>query len=101
MKLFKIFTKKEKSKPVPMSVITTVERPVQKVNKLSDEERKKLNDEFLKRKQEEEKINPYFIQEISDRLYGPDADSYIKALIELNSNFRPRKGRSGPQIYRD
>ena len=101
MKLKSIFTKKEKSTPSPMSVITTVPRPKQVVNKLSDEEIKRMNDDFFNRKKQEEKISPYFIQEISDRLYGPDSDDYINALNELNSKFRPRVGRTGPQIYRD
>lgn len=101
MMLKKIFTKKEKTGLKPMGVITTIERPKQDVNRLTDEERQKMNDEFFKRKQQSERVNPYFIQEISDRLYGPDADDYIKALVELNSKFRPRIGRTGPQIYRD
>jgi hypothetical protein len=94
-----IFSKTEKNVTKPMGVITTVQRPEQKVNKLSDEQIKKMNDDFAKSK--EEKLSPYFIQEISDRLYGPDADAYIKAIIELNSKFEPRQGRTGPQIYRD
>ena len=101
MDLTKLFSKKEKTELKPMSVITAVPRPVQKVNKLSDEQIKKMNEEFYKRKRDSEKLSPYFVQEISDRLYGPDADEYIKALIELNSKFEPRKGRSGPEIYRD
>lgn len=97
----KLFSKTESQVVKPMSVITTVPRPKQPINKLSDEERKKMNDDYLKRKQESEKLNPYFIQEISDRLYGPDSDEYIKELIRINSKFKPRNGRTGPQIYRD
>lgn len=97
----KLFSKSNSQVIKPMGVINTVPRPEQPVNKLSDEERKKMNDDYLKRKQESEKLNPYFIQEISDRLYGPDADDYIKELIRINSKFKPRKGRTGPEIYRD
>jgi hypothetical protein len=97
----KIFSKTEKSVVKPMGVITTVQRPEQAVNRLSDEQRKKMNDEFIKNKEAEQKLSPYFIQEISDRLYGPDSDEYIKAINQLNSKFKPRNGRTGPQIYRD
>lgn len=98
--LKKIFSKTEKSITMPMSVITTVERPIQPVNRLSDDERNRLHENYLKENQIK-KIDPYFIQEISDRLYGPDSDEYIKAIIDLNSKFEPRRGRTGPQIYRD
>lgn len=97
----KLFSKSDSQLTKPMATITTVPRPEQPINKLSDEERKKMNDEYFKKKQESEKLNPYFIQEISDRLYGPDSDEYIKELIRINSKFKPRKGRTGPQIYRD
>ncbi len=49
----------------------------------------------------EPKIDPYFIQEISDRLYGPDSIEYVKELIELNKRFRPRGGRVGNQFYEE
>ena len=84
-----------------MSVITTVPRPIQKVNKLSDGERRKMSDEYKERQISAEKLSPYFLQEISDRLYGPDSDAYIQALKELNLKFKSRGGRTGPQIYRD
>jgi hypothetical protein len=44
------------------------------------------------------KVDSYFIQEISDRLYGPDSEEYMKAITELNKNFRPRGGRFGSQF---
>jgi len=97
----KLFSKTKNRVTKPMGVITTVPRPEQSVNKLSDEERKRMNDEYVIRKQADEKLSPYFIQEISDRLYGPDSDEYIKEITNINSRFRPRQGRTGPQIYRD
>jgi len=45
------------------------------------------------------KVDSDFMQEISDRLYGPDSEEYIKALKELNVSFRPRQGRYGSQLY--
>lgn len=44
------------------------------------------------------RVDSYFIQEISDRLYGPDSEEYMKAIAELNNNFRPRSGRYGSQF---
>jgi len=45
------------------------------------------------------KVDPYFLQEISDRLFGPDGEEYQNAIIELNKKFRPRAGRFGNQFY--
>lgn len=45
------------------------------------------------------KVDAYLLQEISDRLFGPDAEQYIDAIIELNKTFRPRAGRFGNQFY--
>lgn len=55
----------------------------------------------------EQRVDPYFIQEISDRLYGPDSEEYIKALKELhkmvdeagNPLYRARHGKYGSQFY--
>ena len=47
----------------------------------------------------EPKVDSDFMQEISDRLYGPDSEEYIKALKELNMSFKPRQGRYGSQLY--
>ena len=114
MKIFKFnegwFTKKgEVSSESPIEqtikpgVRTTIPRPEDVVpSRLSDEERQKQIDD-LKTKDYtgEYRVDPYFIQEISDRLYGPDSDDYIEALKELNKNFRPREGRFGNQFYDD
>ena len=100
MKLFRL--KKEKSTEMkPMGAKTTVERPKQPVSKLSDEELKNLKDSYKKEKQKDSILDPYFIQEISDRLYGPDKEEYIKALVELHHRFRPRPGRVGHDIFKD
>ena len=47
----------------------------------------------------ESKVDPSFLQEVSDRLYGPDSEDYINALKELNLKFRKREGRYGNQLY--
>ena len=79
-------------------VQSTVPRPESEVNRLSIDELERQKEEFYKNKSTG--IDPYFIQEISDRLYGPDSKEYIDALIELNKNFRPRAGRTGHDIYK-
>lgn len=53
----------------------------------------------VKMSKSEHRIDPYFIQEISDRLYGPDSDEYIRAISEINAKFRARSGRFGSQFY--
>jgi len=47
----------------------------------------------------EPKVDAEFMQEISDRLYGPDSDAYMKAIEELNAKFRPREGKFGRHLY--
>jgi hypothetical protein len=44
------------------------------------------------------KIDLDVMQEISDRLYGPDSEEYLKAILELNSKFRKRSGKHGNQF---
>jgi hypothetical protein len=39
------------------------------------------------------------MQEISDRLFGPDSEGYMQAIKELNLKFRPREGRTANQFY--
>ena len=112
MKIFKFnegwFTKKGEvtsNSPIDQTikpgVRTTIPRPEDVVpTRLSDDDRQKqIND--LKTKDAGDRVDPYFIQEISDRLYGPDSEDYIDALKELNKNFRPREGRYGNQFYDD
>jgi hypothetical protein len=56
---------------------------------------------FPKEVASDKKIDTYFMQEISDRLYGPDSKEYVEALRELNKKFKAREGRYGPQFYDD
>jgi hypothetical protein len=84
----------------PMGTVTTVDRPKGEINRLSDSDMEKIKKTFSDKKLHEPRINPYFIQEISDRLYGPDSDEYIKELTELNKRFRPRPGRTGHDIFK-
>lgn len=100
MNIFKFKNKKTITDLKPMGVITTVERPLQSVNRLSDDDLKKLvsqKDDSKKYKS----VDPYFLQEISDRLFGPESDGYIEAIKELNSKFRPRVGKTGHDIYKN
>lgn len=99
MNIFK-FKKSKQSEVKPMGFVTTVERPKQPVNKLSDEELDNLRIQMVERKKNESSIDPYFLQEISDRLYGPESIQYIEAIKELNEKFKPRKGRTGHDIYK-
>ena len=97
------FTKKgevDSSEPIKGGFKTTVPRPELGVNRLSDEDRKKQIDSFQSSKSES-KVDVYFIQEISDRLYGPDSAEYIQAIKELNTKFRARTGKHGNQLYDD
>jgi hypothetical protein len=91
------FDKEPKEEIKPMGIRSTVLRPESEVNRLSDEELLKQKEEFYRKKGRY--VDPYFIQEISDRLYGPDSEEYINALRELNKNFRPRAGRTGHEIF--
>jgi hypothetical protein len=97
------FLRFKKEKPVikPMGVRTTVERPSQPVSKLSEDEIQGLREDFKKQKEKDSQLDPYFIQEISDRLFGPDKDEYIEALKELHTRFRPRVGRVGHDAFKD
>jgi len=96
------FKKNKPEELKPMGVRTTVPRPEQEVNKLSDDELEKIKKDFdNKKKSHEPRVNPYFLQDVSDRLYGPDSEEYIEALKELNLRFRPRVGKTGHDIFKD
>lgn len=97
----KILSNRGESSSKPMAVITTVPRPEQPINRISEDKRKEMIDSFHREKEESSKLGPYFIQEIFDRLYGPESEEYVKELHRLNSKFKARQGRTGPQIYRD
>lgn len=99
-KIMGIFSKtKKKNDITPMGVIKTVDRPFQEVIKLTEEQMKKLKSNTEK-SVFTRKVDPYFLQEISDRLYGPESSDYIDALIELNKKFRPRIGKTGHDIFK-
>jgi hypothetical protein len=65
---------------------------------LSEEELEELKRNSSSSKVET-KVDSYFMQEISDRLFGPDAEGYIQAIKELNLKFKPREGRTANQFY--
>jgi len=79
---------------------STVPRPESTPQRLSDEEMEKQKQQFYKSQEEYQRVDPYFLQEVSDRLYGPDSAEYVNALKELNKNFRPRLGKTGHDIYK-
>jgi hypothetical protein len=98
--------KPKESKPKTTGIelamgVRTIPRPEQEVNRLSDDELKKIKKDFDKKRIHDPKIDPYFLQELSDRLYGPDSEEYIEALKELNLRFRPRVGKIGHDIFKD
>lgn len=65
---------------------------------LSKEEVENLKLES-KNEKSKDRVDISFIQEVSDRLYGPESEDYIKALQELNMRFKSREGRFGSQFY--
>lgn len=92
------FLKKEKEALVmerKIKAITTVDRPNDIINRLSDEDLSKLK-EF---KQIDRKVDPYFLQEIVDRICGPNSEEYKKAIIEVNNKFKPRVCKTGRKIF--
>ena len=64
---------------------------------LSEEELEELKRNRISN--QETRVDAYFMQEISDRLFGPDSEGYMQAIKELNLKFRPREGRTANQFY--
>jgi hypothetical protein len=64
---------------------------------LSEEELEELKRTRISK--QETRVDAYFMQEISDRLFGPDSEGYIQAIKELNLKFKPREGRTANQFY--
>jgi len=95
-KFMGIFRKKSKELTgdiVPRGVRYTLERPTE-----ADVLAMKNQVDVLK-KPLPDRVNPLFVQDISDRLYGPDSEEYVKALSELNKSFRPRSGKKFTEFY--
>ena len=89
------FSKKEDESNdiTPKGIMTSTGRPTPE-----EDERIGKDLDNLKSKKLEPKVDSDFLQEVSDRLYGPDSDEYVKALKELNASFRPREGKYGRQF---
>lgn len=91
-----LFSSKKEKSPLSGStpkLMSTTKRP-------SEEEIEKYQKDLEKLKEPiEPKIDSDFLQEVSDRLYGPDSEEYVRALKELNDKFRPRRGKYGKQLY--
>lgn len=80
---------------IPKGVSRTLPRP-------TEEDLKRIKDDVDKLKNSrpsEPKIDTFFLQEISDRLYGPDSEAYVQALKRLNNGFRPRNGKNCLEFY--
>ena len=88
------FSKKEEESTdiTPKGMMSSTGRPSQEDIQKGKEDIDRLS------KKVEARVDSSFIQEISDRLYGPDSEEYIKALTELNKSFKPRVGRFGHQF---
>lgn len=88
------FSKKEKESDLtPKGIKSSTSRPSAEESERIQKDLDKLSSKI------ETKIDSDFMQEISDRLYGPDSEEYIKAIKELNMSFQPRQGRYGSQLY--
>lgn len=46
----------------------------------------------------DDRIDKLILQEISDRLYGPDSEAYVAAIQELNKKFRKANVLVGTQM---
>lgn len=85
--------KEEPKKSSTLRLMSSTGRPteeeIEKIKKDVDSLSRKL----------EPKVDPDFLQEISDRLFGPDSDAYVEKLKEINPQFRKREGRTGREFY--
>lgn len=71
---------------VSKSIDRPSEMDIEKVNK---------GIEKMRSKDITDKIDPYFLQDISDRILGPNGDEYKKEIEKLNKKFSPRSGKTG------
>ena len=95
MRIFKRKKKELTNDVIPKGVSRTLPRP-------TDEDLKRISDDVERLKKSRPhlpKIDNLFLQDISDRLYGPDSEAYIEALKRLNKGFRPRFGKNGTDFY--
>jgi hypothetical protein len=97
------FFSRNKSEEIgPMGVRTTVERPEQPINRLGDDELNNMKRDFGRSNSDRStKIDPYFMQEITDRILGPDSEAYTNELKELNMKYSPRVSKTGPSLYKE
>ena len=78
----------------------TTQVPDREPSRLSTEEIEKIKGNFNKSDEERnKKVDPYFIQEITDRILGPDSEEYVRELEELNAKYRSRVGKTGRSVY--
>lgn len=91
---FGFFSRKKQEEPkTGPKIMSTSPRP-------SEEEAEKIQQDLERlKKPVEPRIDSDFLQEVSDRLYGPDSEQYVQELRELNKRFRPRRGKYGRQFY--
>ena len=95
MGLFRKNKKELTGDTVPKGVARTLPRP-------TEEDLKKIKEDVDKLKNSRPntpKVDTFFLQEISDRLYGPDSEAYVEALKKLNVEFRPREGKNCLEFY--
>lgn len=78
----------------------TTQVPHREPSRLSPEELEKMKGNLNKSDEERsKKVDPYFIQEITDRILGPDSEEYVRELEELNAKYRSRVSKTGRGIY--
>jgi hypothetical protein len=94
MKIFKKKKKELTDDVKPRGIKYTIDRPSEAdIAKLTKQR------ENMKKSIITNKVDKMVLQNISDRLYGPESDAYIKALEELNKSFKPRAGKSYLDFY--
>jgi len=93
--LFRREKKELKGDTIPKGIAKTLPRPTEEDIKNISENVDKLKNS----RPSAPKVDTMFLQEISDRLYGPDSEAYIEALESLNSRFRPRIGKNCLDFY--
>lgn len=94
------FSRKKSEEIGPMGIRKTIDRPEQPTNRLGDEELNNMKRNFGSSNSDRNtKVDPYFMQEITDRILGPDSEAYTNELKELNMKYSPRVSKTGPSLY--